>query len=165
MNMNLLRVASFLFIALLVFVSGSSFAQNVGPVFKTLQWKARVIVLTGNHNDPLVNEQIALFKDNLEGIRERDIAVIRFEADTLDEMDEFSQFHYRGWYDMDASEQGFMEKQLDLDNNSFGLALVGKDGQLKKIWVEQENAVEPAEIFAVIDEMPMAQEDKKSLLK
>ena len=135
-------------------------ARSKPPVFSTLQWKARALVLTGNTDDPMVAEQMRIFRENIEGLAERNIAVIRFRYDDLDEIDELSAFDYRGWYDMDAAEQGFMEDQLGTDNNKFSVALVGLDGELKQVWAPENHSVSIEWIYGLIDSMPMRERAK-----
>lgn len=130
-------------------------ARSKPPVFSTLQWNARALVLTGNADDPMVAQQMQIFRNNIEGLKKRDIAVIRFLYDNLDEIDELSDFDYRGWYDMDAAEQGFMEDQLGTDNNVFSVVLIGKDGELKQVWAPENHTVSIEWIFGLIDSMPM----------
>ncbi len=133
------------------------------PIFRTLQWKHDTLVLTGENSDPLVNEQISIFRQNVEALKIRDIAMIRFFRDDLDEMDDLSDVNYRGWYNMDANEQRFMERLLQTDNNKFSVALVGKDGELTYVWKDREDrkdkkppmAVPMGEIFYMIDNPPL----------
>lgn len=136
-------------------------AKSKPPVFSTLQWKARALVLTGNADDPMVAEQMRIFRENIEGLKERDIALIRFLYDNLDEIDGLSDFDYRGWYDMDAAEQGFMEDQLGTDNNKFSVVLVGKDGELKRVWAPENHSVSIEWIFGLIDSMPMREREMR----
>lgn len=130
-------------------------ARSKPPVFRTLQWRARALVLTGNPDNPMVTEQMNILRANIEGLKERDVAVIRFRYDDLDEIDELSDFDYRGWYDMDSAEQGFMEDQLGTDNNKFSVVLVGKDGELKQVWAPENHSVSIEWVFGLIDSMPM----------
>jgi hypothetical protein len=88
-----------------VLISFPVMADNIP--FDSLQWKARTLVLTGERDDPLVIGQIVAFKKNVDGLRDRQIAVIRFDGENIYEMEEFSRFDYRGRYDMDANLQRY----------------------------------------------------------
>lgn len=128
-------------------------------LFDSLQWRARVLVLTGERNDALLNEQIAMLRENQAGLQERSIAVIRFDGDAIFEMDELSNFSYRGRYNMDADLQSYYEDEMQSDNNKFSLALFGMDGDFKRVWKEREEAVPLEEVFTEIDAMPMRQRE------
>ncbi|MFP4314406.1 MAG: DUF4174 domain-containing protein [Alphaproteobacteria bacterium] len=128
-------------------------------LFDSLQWRARVLVLTGEENDPLVIEQKLILRDNFEGLRERSIAVIRFDGDNIYEMDDLSSFNFHGRYDMDADLQGYYEDEMNSDNSIYSLVLFGKDGQRKEVWIDREEPVAMSEVFTVIDAMPMRQRE------
>ncbi len=138
--------------AFLLFGSLSVHAQEFDPVFDKLQWRARVLVITGNRDEPLADEQLIELQNAQGGLLDRQVAVLRFREDNLFEVESLSNFDYGGWYDMDAPEQSFMEEQLQTDNNVFSVVLVGLDGEVKNVWLD---LVEPQAIFDVIDEMPM----------
>lgn len=146
-----------LFFMVAFFMSHSSalFANDI--LFDSLQWKARTLVLTGERDDPLVFGQIGEFKSNVDGLRERGIAVIRFDGDAIFEMSDLSRFDYRGRYDMNANLQRYYETEMQSDNDKFSVVLFGKDGMLKQVWKEREDIVPISEVFAIIDEMPMRQ--------
>lgn len=138
----------------------STMQANANDIlFDSLQWRARVVVLTGERNDPLLSQQIELLRENLDGLKNREIAVIRFDGDAIYEMSDFSNFSYRGRYDMDANLQRYYEGEMQSDNNIFSVALFGKDGYFKKVWKDREEAVPLSEVFAEIDAMPMRQRE------
>lgn len=128
-------------------------------VFDSLQWKARVLVLTGQRNDALLVEQVDILKQNLQGLRERSIAVIRFDGDAIYEMEDLSSFDYRGRYNMRASLQGYYEDEMQSDNNEFSVVLFGKDGDFKKVWKDRKVSVPIEDVFSIIDAMPMRQRE------
>lgn len=151
------KAALFFMAAFFMFNSSTLFANDI--LFDSLQWKARTLVLTGERDDPLVIGQIGEFKANVDGIRERGIAVIRFDGDAIFEMSDLSRFDYRGRYDMNANLQRYYESEMQSDNDKFSIVLFGKDGMLKKVWKENEDIVPLSEVFAIIDEMPMRQRE------
>ncbi len=134
-------------------------AQEIDPVFDKLVGVARVIVITGNRDESLADLEIGELRGALDGLAERQIAVLRFREDDLYEVEGLSDYNYGGWYRMDAAEQRYMEEKLQTDNNIFSVVLVGLDGQVKKVWLEP---VEPQVIFDLIDEMPMRAEEMKA---
>ena len=140
-----------------VLISFPVMADNIP--FDSLQWKARTLVLTGERDDPLVIGQIVAFKKNVDGLRDRQIAVIRFDGENIYEMEEFSRFDYRGRYDMDANLQRYYEKEMQSDNDKFSLVLFGKDGLFKEVWKEREEIVPLESVFEIIDAMPMRQRE------
>ena len=148
-------------LAMAAFVLPAHIYAQDGPIFRTLQWQARVIVLTGAEEDPLLGEQIQIFKDNLADMQDRDITVIRFREDNLYPIEELSVSDYRGWYDMDAREQRYMEGRIQADNNAFAVVLIGKDGSFKNVWKDVSEAVPVSDIFAIIDAMPMREREAK----
>lgn len=146
--------------AFVLIVFALSFPAKANDIlFDSLQWNARVLVLTGERNDPLLVQQIAILKENVDALRERSIAVIRFDADNIYEMDDLSNFDYRGRYDIDADLQGYYEDEMNSDNAKFSVALFGKDGMFKEVWKEREEAVPVKEIFNLIDSMSMRQRE------
>lgn len=144
-------------LCVLVFSSFPAMANDI--LFDSLQWRARALVLTGDRNDGLLNEQIALLRSNVDGLQDREIAVIRFEGDSIFELTDFSDYSYRGRYDMNAHLQRFYESEMQSDNNVFSVVLFGKDGGFKRVWKDREEAVPLAEIFSEIDAMPMRQRE------
>lgn len=131
-------------------------AQSNPPVFKSLQGAYSAIVLTGEPNEPRVEEQMQVFRDNKDALAGRAVAMIRFLHDDLDEIDELSRYNYRGWYRMNAEQQRFMERQLGTDNNVFSVVLVGRDGVLAQVWMPPEGIVPIGEIFSALDSQPRA---------
>ncbi|MDT0608427.1 DUF4174 domain-containing protein [Croceitalea rosinachiae] len=93
---------------------------------KKYQWKNRLIVLIGNQNHPKLKNQEALLNKNEEGLKERDILIIRTNDRLLE--------------------------PFKLKKNFTGLLLIGKDGGIK---LKQSFIVQPDELFALIDGMPM----------
>lgn len=136
------------------------------PYFKDLQWKARVLVITGDYRDSRTKRQIDELRKNIDGLKSRNVAVIRFVTDSIYEMEEFSDYGFRDWYDMNAHQQRFVESSIGADNNVFSVVLIGKDGAKKSHWVLDEiegreaDIITLGEIFAAIDSMPMAEREK-----
>lgn len=156
-------LAAALCLLLVLPIAGLHAQAPADPVFRSLQWKHTILVLTGEPNDPLVDDQIAIFKDNAESIERYDIAMIRFMRDRLWEMREFNVVNYRGWFKMNAHQQRYVEQQLETDNNIFSVALVGKDGALIYVWKEIEEAVPMSEILYMIDNPPEKDDAAKNV--
>jgi hypothetical protein len=101
-----------------------------------LRWKARpVIVLSDSRDDPKVARQISALDGAKQGLDERDIKVLQ-----------------------EAEPHGAMHRQLGVAEKGFAVVLVGKDGDVKKVW---RDPVEPKRIFTIIDAMPMRRDEMK----
>lgn len=137
-------------------------------LFKAQQWENRIVVITGSPSNPVVDLQLDLFRENLEGLQARDIALVRFLNGNIYELSDFTRNNFKARFDMNADQQGYLEDQMQSDNDIFSIVLIGKDGYWKRTWKGQtvdgiyeplETPVSPAAIFRVIDSMPMRQRE------
>ena len=110
--------------------SGAFAAQDL----QQLRGKARpVIILSDSRDDPRVAKQISALDHVKPEIDERNISVLS-----------------------ESDRHGALHKSLGVARRGFAVVLVGKDGQVKKIW---RDPVNPKQIFTVIDRMPMRQKE------
>lgn len=120
------------------------------PTFKALQWKANVLVITGDPRDALAEDQFVLLRGRLDDLKRHDVAVLRFVRDRISEMQEFSDFGFRGWYDMNANQQRFVEGQVQADNNVFSVVLIDKSGVVKQVWTPLPEAPQTVPVDEII---------------
>lgn len=129
---------------------GGEAEAQVLPTFKSLQWKANVLVIMGDARDALAEDQFVLLRGRLDDLKRRDVAVLRFVRDRISEMQEFSDFGFRGWYDMNANQQRFVEGQVQADNNVFSVVLIDKSGVVKQVWTPLPDAPQTVPVDEII---------------
>lgn len=93
---------------------------------KQYQWKNRLVILVGDESDSKLKKQKAFLTKSARGLNERDILIIQADEAAREE--------------------------LNLKPSFSGLLLMGKDGGVK---LKSSFIVEPEELFALIDRMPM----------
>ncbi|MCA0941063.1 DUF4174 domain-containing protein [Yangia mangrovi] len=99
-----------------------------------LRWSARpVLLFAPAAGDDSYERQMALFRDAEEELRARDIVVLS---------------------DLEPRNPGPIRQAFS--PGGFKLVLVGKDGGVK---LEEDTVLAPAQLFAVIDQMPMRQRE------
>lgn len=120
---------------ILLFFTGCLFAQDL----EQHQWKDRVIIISADQNSKqYLEQQIAIFKNDVSGLRERKLVVYSCEDhDCL----------YDNFLDP-LSRSSFKGKPA----NGFQLQLIGLDGGLKYSFKE---IISLEKLFAIIDGMPM----------
>ena len=141
---------------------------EVDAPFDKLQWKGRALIITGSFDHPYLEPQLEMLEAVHEGIIERDLIIVRFKDDHVKTIEELSAFPFQVpdmyWDGKEADDnRQYLEHLLGTDDDIFSVVLVGKDGAVKKVWKEEslEGPVSPAEIFGVIDEMPMRIQEMK----
>ncbi len=103
----------------------------------SLRWKARPVIVFGDAPDaPRVARQLAAFERLSAGLRDRDIRVLQ-----------------------ESRAGGALRRRLAIADAGFAVVLVGKDGEVKKVW---RDVVEPRQLFALIDAMPMRREEMRT---
>jgi len=98
------------------------------------RWRKRLLVISAaSLNDSLLGQQRRWIQESVAGFRERDMVLIElFEADTPG--------------------RSALRSKLTLEKGVFTVLLVGKDGGEK---LRSQEPVPMAEVFALIDSMPM----------
>lgn len=145
------------FLLLLLFCASPAKAAIDAP-FDSLQWKAWPVVITGPDTDERYIRQMELFFNYAQGLIARDAVVIRFHNRLIAAQQDLSAFPYRSPIDRDKDgddERRHLERQLGADDDVFSVVLVGKDGSIVSAWTEEP--VHPREIFALIDNAPLAE--------
>ncbi len=111
-------------------------------------WKNRLLIVSvSNENALLLAEQSAIFDDHYAGMNDRDLKLISLVAERV----------YVNGVSTDQLDAAFMREQYDLPNQCVAI-LVGKDGTVK---LRRDAAISAAELFSVIDRMPMRRREMK----
>lgn len=111
-------------------------------------WKNRLLIVSvSNENALLLAEQSAIFDDHYAGMNDRDLKLISLVAERV----------YVNGVSTDQLDAAFMREQYDLPNQGVAI-LVGKDGTVK---LRRDAAISAAELFSVIDRMPMRRREMK----
>lgn len=101
-----------------------------------LRWKARPLVLFAPAtDDPRLTDQIGQLKAAAAGLKDRDMVVVTVLAP-----------------------QDPLRTRLKAPRDGFLMVLVGKDGHIAQRWTTPQN---PANIFALIDRMPMRRDEMR----
>ncbi|NCT40458.1 MAG: DUF4174 domain-containing protein [Alphaproteobacteria bacterium] len=127
--------------------------------FDALKWQNRVLVLSADENSPQVLEQIALLRDYVPEMEERELIVLQLTSQVLRKVDDLSPFPYQTRILENGQERRYLETLFSRDvviEGELSVTLVGLDGEIKEFW---SGVVEPSEIFDVIDAMPMRQRE------
>jgi hypothetical protein len=124
-------------------VSGSGQALDAARLMSDLTWEKRVLlVFTPDEQNAGFQRQQTILQEIEGGLDERDMTVIRAFSDDRVVLDE--QSHAR-------SSASFYQ-HFAVNSNEFRVILVGKDGTIK---LDHDSAVSGADLFALIDSMPM----------
>lgn len=106
------------------------------------KWKKRLVVISDTaYEDANSCPQVALFKESFKKTEDRDILILFYNGKTLKDSE--------GFYKRLILPQGFFRTNSEL-------VLIGKDGYVK---YRSSLPVEPAEIYKIIDQMPMRQSE------
>ena len=126
--------------------SAGSHRQEI--TLEQFKWKSRLIVLIATSpQDADVEKQKQFLSGADEGLNDRDLKVIEIYSTT------------QGYLDgqpLPPENFSRLRNQLELPGQDFQFLLVGKDGTVK---LRATQAVDPVEIFALIDSMPMRQRE------
>ena len=120
-----MKLSTFIFLVLL---QSNISGQDLGKY----QWKSRLIILSGNKNDP-------------EYIQQKEV-LVNFEDDLIE----------RNLVIIEADDK--LRNQLQLHQKFKGILLLGKDGRIK---LKEAFIVEAETLFAIIDAMPMRKAELK----
>ena len=124
-------------------------------VFPSLKWHNRVLVLSVGDNISDVEEQISLFRPLLAEIEDRELLILRLNAQVLEKVPDLSPFPFQTRILDDAKDRRYLEGIFKSDINGLKVSLIGLDGGLKQSW---DGVVSPDVVFEVIDAMPLRQE-------
>ena len=126
---------------LLILLFSSFFAQS--QELSSRQWKNRVLlVMSEDPNDPMVKQQVSLFSQDAEKMKERKL--ILFQV--------FPEFFLMGGDS--AIRRSSAEVYFDYKSakKSFEMVLIGLDGDEK---MRRTELIRPDDLYAIIDAMPM----------
>ncbi len=141
MSWNQFRVRSLG--VLLALAAGSAVALDAEQLMTALTWEKRVLlVFTPDRGHAAFERQLALLDAVGDGLRERDMSLIRVFAD--------GRVDYDGSVHA-AAAPGFF-RRFAVAPGGFRVVLVGKDGGVK---LDRDRVVTSDELFALIDAMPM----------
>jgi adenine C2-methylase RlmN of 23S rRNA A2503 and tRNA A37 len=115
----------------------------------TYQWKNRlVLVFAPSPEDEQYQEQLEHLGNEQE-IFERDLILFHIFGE---------QGGFAGENRLSEKDSEELRQQFNIDKTSFAVVLIGKDGTEKRRWQEP---VENSELFALIDAMPMRQQEMR----
>ncbi|QLE01704.1 DUF4174 domain-containing protein [Galbibacter sp. BG1] len=125
---------------MLVVVGFHAKSQNMD--LTDLKWKNRIVVVKYNNPIEVKNaEQTQLFLKNDQENKDRDLLIFSIDPEKA----------YMGEQKTSQKPEQFWE-QLHLKQDFEGVILIGKDGGIK---LKKEFLVQPEEVYALIDTMPM----------
>lgn len=134
-----------LFLALAGFAASGSESRFR---LKSHTWKHRLLlVFAPSPNHPASLQQRSFFEQTAAGFRERELLYVEAIPGTASTVRNQR---------VDAEAQAALRKEFDVDEGSFAVLLVGKDGGVK---LRRGRAVASDELFALIDSMPMRQQE------
>jgi hypothetical protein len=132
---------------LLMLFSGSGQALDAARLMPDLTWEKRVLlVFTSDEQNADFQRQQTILQEIERGLSERDMTVIRVFSDDRVVLDEQSH----------AQSSASFYRRFAVHSNEFRVILVGKDGTVK---LDRDNAVSGADLFALIDSMPMRRDE------
>ncbi len=127
----------------MIFTPAAALASDAMHLLAQLTWEQRVLLVFsphGGHAD--YRRQVELLAEAGEGLRERDLTVVEAFAD--------------GGVVIDGQAREFsassLYRRFAVERDAFRAILLGKDGTVK---LDSDDAVTSAELFALIDAMPM----------
>lgn len=114
--------------------------------------KNRLIVLFApEEGDPRLRQQLDTLMGQEDGLRERDVFV--FVVGGPGAVKAYGDGASGARLDPDI-----MRDRFDVSADAFRLVLIGKDGTVKRT---EDNPVSAADVFSVIDSMPMRQDEAR----
>ena len=138
------------YLIVLMLAATSAQAIDAARLMPELVWQKRVLLIfAANQRDADYQLQQAILEAADDGLIERDMVVIRAFSDKQLFVD--SQSHEQ------AAESFYQRFAVEPDE--FRVILVGKDGTIK---LDRESTVSDAELFTLIDAMPMRRHEMLS---
>ncbi len=115
---------------------------------QSLRWRNRVLVVSAARDDDArLREQLELIASSPAEFNDRDLALVALVGSGT------SSARGQALTDAEADE---LREQLEIAADAFTVMLIGKDGSVK---LNSNEPVPPAEIYALIDTMPMRQRE------
>lgn len=112
------------------------------------RWKNRlVLIFAASREDSFYRKQIDEFEGEMDGLVDRDVIVM----DLLD-----TGQTALGGPPFTHGQQSLLRAEYEVPAGAFELVLIGKDGTVK---LRSEGTVSAADLFALIDSMPMRKEE------
>ena len=111
-------------------------------------WRNRVLLVFGTAASPQLSRQIAALKGQTAALAERDMVVLQVTPDAVTQV-----FGTAG--DIQPAQ---LRKDLKVTDDRFEIVLIGKDGGVK---LRSKTVVSDAEVFDLIDRMPMRRAGEK----
>jgi len=140
-----MRVLKSLLVFLLLMICSETIAQDLG----TYQWKNGIILLKEpNLNSDWLKAQVKRLQSDIGELNERQLLVFIICDGVIYDIEENTT-------DLNAE---IITKEYELANFE-GLALIGKDGDVK---LKEAFIVNPKTIFELIDSMPLRQVETKN---
>jgi hypothetical protein len=126
-------------------------AQLVQSPFKDLMWENRLLIVQVELAGDAFHEQQQIFQSCLDGLMDRKLIVYYFSSSKA--------LHTKNTKNHFRSLPKTWVKQFKKMKSTFAMHLIGLDGGVKKRWNEPTSC---EDIFAIIDAMPMRQQEMKS---
>lgn len=129
---------------LIALLSTQVFAMNS---LSELTWKKRVVIVFGDLGDQRITRQIEILTNQRFELGERDLVVIGVTGDE-------AKAFFGSVSKFDASA---LRREANVQEDRFQVVLLGKDGGIK---LRSDTVVNDADLFAVIDRMPMRRAER-----
>ena len=123
----------------------SVYSQTISPTIEKPSdylWDYRPLLLFGSNDQHTTDTQISLLTDQVEPLKERDIAYVTI-------IDDCVQTQFAPALNMSAKQ---LRNMYNIDANEFAVILVGRDGGVK---LRKTEIVTPNFLYSLIDAMPM----------
>jgi predicted transcriptional regulator len=118
--------------------------------FEDYQWQNRLLLLFApNSKTGTYVEQLRFFAEQPNEIIDRDLLIISLFGQEMGRLDNHS---------ISMSAANAAREKFNVAEDSFALLLIGKDGGVK---FRSDQAASPDQIFALIDSMPMRQQEMR----
>ena len=127
------------------------------------QWQNRILFIYGASLDVKdFRDQLADTSYRVKGLQERDLIGIQIIDSPHPTLGFFGDPAFKitngaEFYTPEAIEN--IKALFSINNRDFFMALVGKDGEIKKIW---DRRIDMRSVFIAIDKMPMRQREMES---
>ncbi len=131
----------------ILFLAVNVFSKDL---LKPLKWNYRPLLIFSSSDNKHLEKQLTNIENNRKGIIERDMKIIILNADSTSTMDDI---------EIDSAQVSDLYKKFNVSREQFAILLIGKDGGVK---MRKTQSVEMKKIFALIDKMPMRQQEMRN---